>query len=119
MKILTSKEQYVQSDGKVHIEYRLSSPVTREILELFSQGKWISSGRQYLSPAFTIANHDGVEIQGILHSPLITLICTPDLRAGVEDYLSEFLLFIPDSLHQESLSIRLMKFMRRRFCMKR
>lgn len=114
MKILTSKGQYLQSNGKLHIEYRLSSPITPEALELFSQGKWTSSGRQYLSPAFMIANHDGVEIQGILHSPLIALICTPELRAGVEDYLSEFLSLIPDSLPEESWSDRLIKFLRRR-----
>lgn len=85
------------SDGRARIEYRLSSPVTREVLTALSRGEWVSTGYQYLSPTFVISKSDDIEIHGILRSPLIQLYCSPGSQFWIEEYLFEFLSTIPDS----------------------
>lgn len=102
MNIITIASNNRLSDGNIRIEYRLSSPVTLDVLDALSHGKWVCSGRQYLSPTFLITKPDGIEIQGILQSPFITVVCSPGLQAGFEDYLNEFLSTIPDSEASES-----------------
>ncbi|HWQ66559.1 MAG TPA: hypothetical protein VN372_06785 [Methanospirillum sp.] len=102
MKIVKTMSNIRYSDGRDRIEYRLSSPVTREVLSVLSQGEWVCSGLQYLSPAYVISKTDEIEIQGILRSPVIVLFCSPGSQFWVEEYLSEFLSTIPDSEIVES-----------------
>lgn len=89
------------SDGRNRIEYRLSSPVTKDVLKALSRGEWICSGRQYLTPSFIVTKPGGMEIQGIMKSPIISVIVEPGMQVGFEDYLIEFLSLIPDSEQPE------------------
>ena len=93
----------MRSDGSMRKEYRLSSPVTDETLAILSKGEFLHTGYQYLSPTYEIVKSSGIEISGILHSPVITVDCPPGMVAGMEDYLIEFLSTIPDSEEPESV----------------
>ncbi|PKL60207.1 MAG: hypothetical protein CVV33_03880 [Methanomicrobiales archaeon HGW-Methanomicrobiales-4] len=101
MKIVKTLSSTRISDGRARIEYRLSSPITREVLSALSQEKWVCTGYQYLSPTFVISKSDDIEIQGILHSPLIVLYCPPRSQFWIEEYLIELLSTIPDSERME------------------
>ena len=102
MKIVKTLRSTPLSDGRVRVEYRLSSPVTREVLTTLSRGEWVCTGLQYLSPAFVISKADSIEIHGILRSPIIVLYCAPGDQFWIEEYLFEFLSLIPDSEKVES-----------------
>jgi hypothetical protein len=97
MEIISVKPKHLLSDGRVRSEYLLSSPVTLEVLEALSQGAFVSTGRQYLSPTYQISKPEGIEISGILKSPVIVVHSLPGMSTGIEDYLHGFLSTIPDS----------------------
>ncbi|MDD1728837.1 MAG: hypothetical protein LUQ50_07190 [Methanospirillum sp.] len=103
MKILSVTRSIVLSDGQVRTEYRLSSPVTSEILHALSKGNHIFTGYQYLSPTYLISKSDMITISGILGSPIIAVQSKPGMSVGIEDYLSEFLSTIPDSEKPDTL----------------
>ena len=102
MEIISIRNSTLLPDGRMKKEYRLSSPVTDDILAAISKGDFIKTGYQYLSPTDSIMKGDGFEISGILRSPIITVICPPSLSAGIEDYLISFISTIPDSEKPES-----------------
>ena len=102
MEIMSVRTRTVLSDGRIRREYLLSSPVTKEVLQVLSQGNYEWTGWQYLSPTYLISNHDGVWIRGILKSPVIVVECLPELSIGIEDYLYNFLSTIQDSEKPES-----------------
>ncbi|PWR71350.1 hypothetical protein [Methanospirillum lacunae] len=97
MEIVSVRTQPVLSDGRVKTEYLLSSPVTREVLYALSQGSYENTGWQYLSPTYCISNHEGLQISGILKSPVIVVESLPEISIGIEDYFHGFLSTIPDS----------------------
>lgn len=110
MKIVKTLSSTLLSDGRVSIEYRLSSPVTREVLSALSRGDWVCTGRQYLSPSFVITKSDDIEIHGILRSPIIILYCKPGSQFWIEEYLFEFLSTISDSENVDSPFHRISEF---------
>lgn len=102
MEIISIRSSAPLPDGRVKKEFRLSSPVTDTILDALSKGEFIKTGYQYLSPTYSIIKSDGVEIRGILRSPIITVISPASLSAGVEDYLIGLISTIADSEKPES-----------------
>ena len=103
MKILSVTRSIVMSDGQIRTEYRLSSPVTSEVLNAISKGNHIYTGYQYLSPTYQISKTDKITISGIVGSPIIVVQSQPGMSAGVEDYVSGFLSTIPDSEKPDTL----------------
>jgi hypothetical protein len=76
----------------------ISCPVlSLEVLEALSQGTFVYTGRQYLSLTYQILKPEGIEISGILKSPVIVVHSLPGMSTGIEDYLQGFLSTIPDS----------------------
>jgi len=111
MEIMSVRTGTVLSDGRIRREYLLSSPVTKEVLHALSQGNYVCTGWQYLSPTYLISNHEGLWIRGILKSPVIVVECLPELSIGIEDYLHNFLSTIQDSEKPDSyLSIIFQRF---------
>jgi hypothetical protein len=102
MEIISAKKSSILYDGRTRKEYRLSSPVTYEVLAAISKGNHRDTGHQYLSSTYSLTIHDKCEMSGILLSPIIVLVCPPGMSAGIEDYLSEFLSTIPDSEKPET-----------------
>lgn len=119
MEIISVRTKPVLSDGHIKKEYLLSSPVTKEVLDALSQGRYENTGWEYLSPTFCISNHEGVWINGILKSPVIIVESLPEFSIGIEDYLYGFLSTIPDSekpkRHPFVLIQKLIQFLKHKF----
>lgn len=107
MEIIAVISSSALSDGRIRKEYRLSSPVVREVLEALSKGDHVYTGRQYLSPTYSIIKSEGFVISGILCSPVIMVTSPPGMSAGIEDYLFGFLSTIPDSEKPDSFLTRI------------
>lgn len=103
MEVVSIRNSNLLPDGRIKKEYRLSSPVSDDILAAISKGGFIKTKYQYLSPTYSIMKSDGFEISGICERPIITVISPPSLSAGIEEYLISFISTIPDSEKPESL----------------
>jgi len=95
------------SEGRIMVKYRLSGPVTSEVIELLSRGEPVLTGYQYLSPTYSVHKADGTIISGILKSPVIQITCQSGCQVYTMEYLDALLSTIQDPISPGLLFDRL------------
>ena len=96
------------SNGMVEITYKLTSPVTSDVLNILSQGEPVITGYQYLSPTYSISKADGTLLSGIIKSPTIQIRCTSESQTYLSDYIDALLSTIQDTISTWSLLYEIM-----------